>query len=357
MDPLFAITGPFAHGTFPAAIDSFEATPLLLADAGFGKFFGRFHPIVIHFPIALLIVAALIESVRLLSSKARRPTSFGLTAVIFAAVFGVLSAASGWLNAEHEGAEATTDLFLHRWLGVSVAGLSVVLAATAILAAIRREPADQLELEELPPSRTFAIYRYGLIVAAVLVAFTGHLGGELVYGDGYLMKAWPDSDDDAKPEPKPIGDASSATADPSTPAAAGDAARDGAASSGDGPIDPAASQAEVALDGQASLAVLASRDPGTFFASHVLPVFDARCVECHGPDKAKAGLRLDSLAAALEGEGEDAMVVAGDPESSELLRRVLLPRDDDEAMPPKGDGLAPEQIEAIRAWIAAMPAG
>jgi mono/diheme cytochrome c family protein len=103
--------------------------------------------------------------------------------------------------------------------------------------------------------------------------------------------------------------------------------------------------------------VLASRDPSAFFARHVLPVFDARCVECHGPDKAKSGLRLDSLAATLEGEGEDAMVVAGDPDNSELLRRVLLPRDDDEAMPPKGDALSPEQIEAIRAWIAAIPAG
>lgn len=324
---------------------SFGAAPLILAEGGFGKFLGRFHPIVIHFPIALLIVAAAIEAVRLLSSKARRPTSFGLTAVIVAAIFGVLSAASGWLNAEHEGAEATTDLFLHRWLGVSVAVVSLVLAPMAILATIRREPSDPLEREQLPPSRTFAIYRYGVIVAAFLVAFTGHLGGELVYGDGYLMKAWPSA---KETEPAKPVEAAGATAQGAPTAPSGGTAPVATAGA-------ASSTLSAALDAQASDAVIAARDPDAFFASRVLPVFDARCVECHGPDKAKAGLRLDSLAATLAGEGPDAMVVAGDPENSELLRRVLLPRDDDEAMPPKGDGLAPEQIEAIRAWIAAMP--
>lgn len=331
--------------TLSVLAGSFEAAPLLLAEEGFGKFLGRFHPIVIHFPIAMLVVAALIEAVRLLSSKARRPTSFGLTAVIVAAIFGVLSAASGWLNAEFEAAEQTTDLFLHRWLGVSVAVISLVLAPMAILAAIHREPSDPLEREQMPPSRAFAIYRYGVIVAAFLVAFTGHLGGELVYGDGYLMKAWPSAEkgDSEKPAEPPA-------ASPAVPPS---------------PMEPApASSSEAstaspnaALDAQASDAVLAARDPDAFFAGHVLPIFDARCVECHGPDKAKAGLRLDSLAAALEGEGEDAVIVAGDPEGSELLRRALLPRDDDEAMPPKGDGLTPAQIEAIRAWIAAMPTG
>ena len=324
---------------------SFGAAPLLLAEEGFGKFFGRFHPIVIHFPIAMLIVAALIEAVRLLSSKARRPTSFGLTAVIVAAIFGVLSAASGWLNAEFEGAEQTTDLFLHRWLGVSVAVISLVLAPMAILAAMRREPSDPLELEQMPPSRTFAIYRYGVIVAAFLVAFTGHLGGELVYGDGYLMKAWPSAEEPEAEKPaesSSVAPATTSKKDESVPASTSNASN---------------SASEASLEAQASDAVLAARDPDAFFASHVLPVFAARCVECHGPDKAKAGLRLDSLAATLEGEGEDAMVVAGDPEGSELLRRVLLPRDDDEAMPPKGDGLTAAQIEAIRAWIAAMPTG
>ena len=88
---LSVIDGSWGSGVailLPSSLDA--SAPLLLAEGGFGKFFGRFHPIVIHFPIALLIVAAVVEGVRLLSSKARRPTSFGLTAVIVAAVFGVL---------------------------------------------------------------------------------------------------------------------------------------------------------------------------------------------------------------------------------------------------------------------------
>lgn len=90
------------------------------------------------------------------------------------------------------------------------------------------------------------------------------------------------------------------------------------------------------------------------FAKEIHPLLERACIDCHGPLKAKGRLRLDSREAALAGgkSGEPA-IVPGKPEASELLRRVKLPRDDDEAMP-GGDepALTPAEIAALEKWIA-----
>jgi uncharacterized membrane protein len=91
------------------------------------------------------------------------------------------------------------------------------------------------------------------------------------------------------------------------------------------------------------------------FEKEILPVLDSACIECHGPDKAKGRLRLDSRAAAFAGgrSGRPA-IVPGKPEESELLRRVRLPREDDEAMPLGDDpGLSVAEIASLEKWIAA----
>ncbi len=91
------------------------------------------------------------------------------------------------------------------------------------------------------------------------------------------------------------------------------------------------------------------------FEKEILPILDRSCIECHGPDKMKGRLRLDSRAAALAGGRSGRPAIApGKLEASELLRRVRLPRDDDEAMPPGDEpGLSVAEIAALDEWIAA----
>jgi len=91
----------------------------------------------------------------------------------------------------------------------------------------------------------------------------------------------------------------------------------------------------------------------TVFTKDVLPIFDARCVSCHGAERQRAGLRLDSAAATMAGGTSGPIIVAGHPERSRLLQLVSLPADHDDIMPPKGDPLTAEQIAVVRAWIAA----
>jgi mono/diheme cytochrome c family protein len=91
------------------------------------------------------------------------------------------------------------------------------------------------------------------------------------------------------------------------------------------------------------------------FADKIQPVLERSCIECHGPNKIKGRLRLDSREAALAGgrSGKPA-IKPGRPEASELLRRIRLPRDDEEAMPSGGDpSLSVAEIDAFEKWILA----
>jgi YHS domain-containing protein/mono/diheme cytochrome c family protein len=90
----------------------------------------------------------------------------------------------------------------------------------------------------------------------------------------------------------------------------------------------------------------------TRFAAEVRPILETRCVSCHGPSKAKGGLRLDSPEQIEDGGMNGPILLAGDPSASELIRRLHLPEDDDERMPPPGKTpLTPQQIEILEAWI------
>ena len=75
------------------------------------------------------------------------------------------------------------------------------------------------------------------------------------------------------------------------------------------------------------------------------------CIKCHGPEKQKATLRLDSRAAALDGGKNGPSLVVGDAAKSDLVRRISLPKTDDDFMPAEGEPLSKEQIAQIKKWI------
>lgn len=78
-----------------------------------------------------------------------------------------------------------------------------------------------------------------------------------------------------------------------------------------------------------------------------------RCIRCHG-EKEKGGLRLNSREAALKaGDSGHPAIVPNQTASSELVRRLKLPAEDDDHMPPKGDPFSPEQIALLERWISA----
>ncbi|MBI3850201.1 MAG: hypothetical protein HY298_07915 [Verrucomicrobia bacterium] len=87
------------------------------------------------------------------------------------------------------------------------------------------------------------------------------------------------------------------------------------------------------------------------FAKDIQPILQKSCVECHGPEKQKGKLRLDSKEATFKGGKDGAVIEPGKADKSEVYRRINLPAGDDDVMPNKGDLLTKAQIELIRDWI------
>jgi mono/diheme cytochrome c family protein len=86
------------------------------------------------------------------------------------------------------------------------------------------------------------------------------------------------------------------------------------------------------------------------FERKIRPLLAAHCFECHGDEKQKGGLRLDSPAAISAGGDTGPILTAGNPAESRLIVAVSY-EDDTLKMPPK-KRLPPDQVKLLRDWIA-----
>ncbi len=101
------------------------------------------------------------------------------------------------------------------------------------------------------------------------------------------------------------------------------------------------------------VAVVGVRAETAFYTARVAPIFDQHCAVCHGAEKKKAGLRLDSFENVMRGAESGAVVKPGSVKESEIFRRITLPSTDEEAMPSDGKPpLSAHEIKIIELWIA-----
>jgi hypothetical protein len=99
-------------------------------------------------------------------------------------------------------------------------------------------------------------------------------------------------------------------------------------------------------------------EPPTFVRD-VKPVLVKHCVSCHGPEKQRSGLRLDSATVIRKGGSSGPAVVPGKSNAS-LLIKAVLGAEDVKPMPPKGPRLTAREIAVLRGWIdagAVVPPG
>ena len=131
------------------------------------NFFGRLHPVVVHFPIALILVAAAVEIIGWIRRSPASPEVFNFL-LGFATLGAVAAATTGWWFARQQENADGALLQWHRWLGVGLTALAAILWLSG-------------RLRVLVPHR-----RWLLLVAAGLVAVCGHLGGMLVWHDDFF---------------------------------------------------------------------------------------------------------------------------------------------------------------------------
>ena len=249
-------------------------------------FVGRLHPLLVHLPIGMIIVLALLEIAAWFPRFHKANLSAGFILAI-AAPLAVVTALCGWLLSLGGGYDAKL-LFWHQWLGIATALGCVV---TAIFFRLGKH---------------FA-YHVSLFTTAAILGAAGHLGGSLTHGSNYLTEFAPSF------VKKILGAADEKT---STVATA------------DKPTDD------------------------SLFANHILPVLKKNCASCHGPQKAKGGIRLDSYAAILKGGEHGTGLQSGRPANSNFLLRMTLPAASDDHMPPDGKPQpSAEEIALLKWWV------
>jgi uncharacterized membrane protein/mono/diheme cytochrome c family protein len=236
---------------------------------------GRMHPLVLHFPVTLLFLGLLIDGF-----LARRQPGNQSWKETLALLYGLLAVGSA-LTAlfgfflYKEGGYQGEQVDWHKWLGIAT---SLLAAAIAWL----KEKANRF-------------YFPTLLVGAVVITATGHLGAQITHGEGFLTE----------------------------------------------PLRKNREQTPGL-----------SADSAVVFRDVIQPILNEKCAACHNPGKAKNKLILTDYAHLAKGGETKDCLVPGKAEKSLLYTYARLPMDDSLHMPPKGKPqLDEEELKLIGWWI------
>ncbi|MFZ4560020.1 MAG: c-type cytochrome domain-containing protein [Saprospiraceae bacterium] len=233
---------------------------------------GVLHPLLVHFPIALLLVAAGLEWYGR-TEKGRAFLPVVPLLLLLGALGAAFSALSGYLLSRTGGYEPSV-LSGHRNAGIALAATSLLLAGL---------------YQRLPRLRLPCLLGLG-----VLVALTGHQGGTITHGQGYLSP--------------------------------------------------------LLLKKEAPVAARLSADANAYEAL-IKPLLQEKCSSCHGAGKQKGKLRLDSPEAIRKG-GKHGFALEGAASVTLMAHRIHLPPGNEEHMPPAGRPQLSEKEKAyLEEWL------
>lgn len=257
------------------------------------NFFGHFHPILVHFPIGILIIGMVLDFIN--SKRTNAPFTSAIHIVYFwGAASAILSCLAGYYLSLSGGYDEET-LKWHQLLGIIVAGVSTILYLFKKMATVSWL------------SFLNKINNPLLFLLTVLLLFTGHLGGNMTHGSDYLTASIP------QPFKGWLGIESKFT-----------------------------SKVHVIKDTANALA----------YVDVIQPILEAKCYQCHSAEKQKGKLRMDTQAFLTKGGEDGPIFLAGNAAGSELIKRALLPESNDEHMPPKGKPqLTENELELLHWWI------
>jgi uncharacterized membrane protein len=252
-------------------------------------FLGPFHPVWVHLPVGILILLGLLELVGL-ASRARSLAWLPALGERQRTLILVVAAATSVLAA-----------FLG-WLLAHGGGYDAALVGRHQTLGIAAAAATVLVLAL---HRVRWLYPPLLAATLVLLTLAAHAGGKLTHGSDYLTAHIP-----------------------------GRVAR----MLGIAPPPPKAPPPDL--------------EHARAFADVVQPIFEERCISCHGAAKNSGGLRLDSWELMALGGKHGVVVKPGDGAGSALIRRVDLPVEEKEHMPPRGKPqLGDDDLTLLEWWV------
>ncbi len=247
-------------------------------EIGIVQYLGKFHPLIVHLPIGILLVAVLFgflgrkENFHHLQGANDIILFLGAVSATIACVTGFVLLSSGNYN--------SSTASWHQWMGISL----MVISWVAFFAS----------------NRSKVFFNAVWVIMLLLLLSTGHLGGSLTHGSDFIT-------------PPPVADWFNRPAPVTKPL------------------------------------VLA---PETNAYAAVANIVDRKCKSCHGPDKQKGKLRLDSPEFLFTGSKNGKVIMPGEPGESPLIERISLPIDDEDHMPPKEKPQLNEaEVQVLINWI------
>ncbi|MFM2392046.1 MAG: hypothetical protein RLZZ546_23 [Bacteroidota bacterium] len=230
----------------------------------------RFHPLIVHLPIACLLLAALFQYY---ISYKQRPLQDALHITL---IVGTLSAffacITGYFLSE-DHAQSDTMKY-HKWLGLA----TFLVSSWALYAS----------------HKAHKYSKWLLYALAILVGITGHFGGSLTHGEGYLFAQT------KMVERKEISDIQEALV----------------------------------------------------YEDIISPILSEKCYNCHSNIRQKGKLRLDQISHMLSGGENGPAVLANQSQKSLIVHRMSLPINDEKHMPPKNKPQPTmQELSIIQWWI------
>ena len=103
----------------------------------------------------------------------------------------------------------------------------------------------------------------------------------------------------------------------------------------------------------AAIRPIANVQQAQVYADVIKPIFETKCYSCDGANKQKGGLRMDDSLKLMKGGKDGVVIKPGNADASEMIKRLILPTDNDDHMPPKEKSQPSEsQIALLHWWIA-----
>lgn len=252
---------------------------------------GRFHPLVVHLPIGIIFLAFLFECLSFRESYKGLKKAVQ-PALLWGCIFAIAAAITGYFLRQEGGYEQVLAN-RHQNSGIITAVLSLVVYV------LRPKVKYWVSTPTRKRQWKFAI----MIPLIISLIVTGHFGGSLTHGEDYLFAAVS--------------------------------------------LDAGASK-----DPADKIRTIADVNQAVLYRDVIQPIFEARCYDCHSSRKQKGDLRLDKEEFIMRG-GKNGLVISDGPaDSSSLYKRLLLPLEHEDHMPPnEKPQLSSSEIALIQYWI------
>ncbi|MGC6456426.1 MAG: c-type cytochrome domain-containing protein [Coraliomargaritaceae bacterium] len=254
-------------------------------------FLGRFHPVVLHLPIGILLFTAFIECLQMISfGKLSFPTRIP---VFLSAFTATVAMSLGILLMQGEAMQGELIISHLRW------GIATAVAVQIVLL-LRLWP----NCTENKILRT--AYRFSLFVTSAILVWASHRGAAITHGENYLTDHMPWK----SPEP----------------------------------IDAERSARLIAMQGP--------MEERSVYEHLIVPILEDKCYECHQSRSFKGNLLMDQYESMLTGGSSGPSLIPFKATESLLVSRIQLPISHEEHMPPSNKPQMSEaEIELLQWWI------